>query len=60
MCILTSAICYWRNKKIAEGGTTKSIAEKLHLSPKTVETHRTQLMDRLNSYDIAGLVRFAI
>lgn len=45
---------------IAEGGTTKSIAEKLHLSPKTAETHRAQLMDRLNIHDIPGLVRFAI
>jgi DNA-binding NarL/FixJ family response regulator len=45
---------------IAEGNTTKAIARKLDLGPKTVETHRTQLMDALDIHDIAGLVRYAI
>lgn len=45
---------------IAEGNTTKEIATKLTLSVKTVETHRTQLMERLDIHDIAGLVRYAI
>ena len=45
---------------VAEGFTTKEIASKLHVSPKTVETHRTQLMSELEIHDIAGLVRFAI
>jgi DNA-binding NarL/FixJ family response regulator len=45
---------------IAEGHTTKEIAVKLNLSTKTVETHRTQLMDRLGIHDVAGLVRYAI
>ncbi|MGE0823608.1 MAG: response regulator [Candidatus Binatia bacterium] len=45
---------------IAEGNTTKEIAAKLALSVKTVETHRTQLMERLDIHDIAGLVRYAI
>ncbi|MEW6207427.1 MAG: response regulator transcription factor [Acidobacteriota bacterium] len=45
---------------IAEGNTTKEIAVKLNLSVKTVETHRTQLMDRLSIHDVAGLVRYAI
>lgn len=45
---------------IAEGNTTKEIAAKLGLSVKTVETHRTQLMERLDIHDIAGLVRYAI
>jgi len=45
---------------IAEGHTTKEIATILGLSPKTVETHRTQLMERLNLHDVAGLVRYAI
>ena len=45
---------------VAEGDTTKQIARKLHVSPKTVETHRTQLMNELEIHDIAGLVRFAI
>jgi DNA-binding NarL/FixJ family response regulator len=45
---------------IAEGHTTKEIARTLHLSHKTVETHRMQLMDRLDIHDVAGLVRYAI
>lgn len=45
---------------IAEGRSTKDIARALHISVKTVETHRAQLMDRLNIHDIAGLVRYAI
>jgi DNA-binding NarL/FixJ family response regulator len=45
---------------IAEGATTKTIAQKLNLSAKTVETHRTELMNRLDIHDIAGLVRYAI
>lgn len=45
---------------IAEGYTTKEIANMLNVSIKTVDTHRTQLMERLNIHDIAGLVRYAI
>ena len=45
---------------IAEGDTTFEIAQKLNISVKTVETHRMQLMERLDIHDIAGLVRFAI
>jgi len=45
---------------IAEGQTTKAIALILKISPKTVEYHRAQLMDRLNIHDIPGLVRFAL
>ncbi len=45
---------------IAEGKTTKEIANRLNLSIKTVETHRAQLMERLNIHDVAGLVKFAI
>jgi DNA-binding NarL/FixJ family response regulator len=45
---------------IAEGNTTKEIAKKLSISVKTVETHRMQLMERLDIHDIAGLVRFAL
>jgi DNA-binding NarL/FixJ family response regulator len=45
---------------IAEGHTTKEIARTLHLSDKTVETHRMQLMERLDIHDVAGLVRYAI
>lgn len=45
---------------IAEGYTTQEMATLLNISVKTVETHRMQLMDRLDIHDIAGLVRFAI
>lgn len=45
---------------LAEGHSTRDIAERLHLSGKTVESHRAQLMDRLNIHDVPGLVRFAI
>ena len=45
---------------IAEGHTTQAIAQELNISIKTVETHRMQLMERLDIHDIAGLVRYAI
>jgi DNA-binding NarL/FixJ family response regulator len=45
---------------IAKGLTTREIALQLNISEKTVETHRTQLMERLDIHDIAGLVRYAI
>jgi DNA-binding NarL/FixJ family response regulator len=45
---------------IAEGNTTKRIAQMLNISVKTVETHRSQLMEQLDIHDVAGLVRCAI
>ena len=45
---------------IAEGQTNQQMASTLNLSIKTVETHRAQLMDRLDIHDVAGLVRYAI
>jgi DNA-binding NarL/FixJ family response regulator len=45
---------------IAEGQNTKSIAELLQVSPKTVEYHRMKLMNCLNVHDVPGLVRFAL
>jgi DNA-binding NarL/FixJ family response regulator len=45
---------------IAEGRTTKEIAFSLELSVKTVETHRRQVMERLQIFDVPGLVRFAL
>jgi DNA-binding NarL/FixJ family response regulator len=45
---------------IAEGRSTKEIAQHLDLSVKTVETHRTELMERLGIHGVAGLVRYAI
>ncbi len=45
---------------IAEGKSTRDIAEALHLSVKTIETHRAQLMERLEIYDTASLVKYAL
>jgi DNA-binding NarL/FixJ family response regulator len=45
---------------VAGGSSTKEIAGMLSLSAKTVDTHRAQLMDRLNIYDVPGLVRYAL
>jgi DNA-binding NarL/FixJ family response regulator len=45
---------------IAEGNSTQEIANMLSISVKTVETHRMQLMERLDIHDVVGLVRFAI
>ena len=47
-------------KAIASGRTTKLIAYDLGLSIKTIETHRAQIMERLDIHDVAGLVRFSI
>ena len=45
---------------IAAGKTTKAIARSLSISVKTVETHRSLLMERLSIRDVAGLVRYAL
>ena len=45
---------------VAEGRTTKQIAHRLGISPKTVEAHRAAIMDRIGIRDLAGLVRFAL
>jgi DNA-binding NarL/FixJ family response regulator len=45
---------------IAEGKNTKEIAYDLAISVKTVESHRLQLMERLNIRDVPGLVRYAV
>ena len=45
---------------VAEGHSTRDIAARLHLSVKTIESHRGQLMDRLGIHDVPGLVRLAI
>ncbi len=47
-------------KMIARGLTTKQIATSLQISIKSVETHRTQLMNKLDIHNVAGLVRYAI
>jgi DNA-binding NarL/FixJ family response regulator len=45
---------------VAEGKSTKEVAQILDLGVKTVETHRSQIMERLQIHDIAGLVRYAV
>ena len=45
---------------LAEGRTGTEIAQRLSLSPKTVETYRARLVEKLGIRDVAGLVRFAI
>ncbi len=45
---------------VAEGKSTKEIAFALEISVKTVETHRAQIMERLEIHDVAGLVKYAM
>jgi len=45
---------------VVEGKTSAQIAEILYLSPKTVETYRSRLMQKLHIHDVPGLVKFAI
>lgn len=45
---------------IVKGMTSKEIARKLYISPRTVDTHRSNLMDKLDLHNTADLVRFAI
>lgn len=47
-------------RMIAQGMTSKKIAEKLCLSSSTVNTHRANLMQKLDIHDTASLVHFAI
>jgi DNA-binding NarL/FixJ family response regulator len=45
---------------LVDGIRAKEIAARLALSPKTVDTYRSSLMRKLEIYDVAGLVKFAI
>jgi len=45
---------------LAEGKTTRQIATHLNISVKTIETHRQQVMDKLNMHSIAELTKYAI
>ena len=47
-------------QSISEGKSVREIGESLHISPKTVETHRRNIMERLNIRSVAGLTRYAI
>ncbi len=45
---------------IAQGYTNRQIAEILHISPKTVDVHRSRLMKKLDLHNVADLTRYAI
>ena len=45
---------------LAEGKSTKEIASSLHLSVKTIETHRNKIMEKLDIHSIAELTKYAI
>lgn len=45
---------------LAEGGTVKQIAQRLHVSHKTVEAHRLRIMNKLNVDTVAQLTKYAI
>jgi two-component system response regulator NreC len=45
---------------VAEGHSTAQIANSLHVSVKTIESHRQRLMEKLNTRGIAGLTKYAI
>jgi two-component system, NarL family, response regulator NreC len=45
---------------IAEGFTSRTVAERLGLKPKTVENHRAAIMEKLGIHTTAGLVRYAL
>ncbi|HOO41826.1 MAG TPA: response regulator transcription factor [Syntrophales bacterium] len=47
-------------QQIAEGHPTKEIALRLHVSVKTIETHRRQIMEKLNLFSVAELTKYAI
>lgn len=47
-------------KLVADGLSNKEIGDKLFISHRTVDTHRTNLMNKLQLHNVAGMVRFAI
>jgi DNA-binding NarL/FixJ family response regulator len=44
---------------VAAGLTSKQIARKLNISPRTVSKHRENMMRKLELHDMSGLIRFA-
>ena len=47
-------------KLVVEGKTVREIADMLVVSPKTVEWHKTSLMNKLNIHSKTDLIKFAI
>jgi DNA-binding NarL/FixJ family response regulator len=47
-------------KLITEGHALAQIAEQLHISPKTITTHKTHLMEKLGVANNADLIRYAL
>ena len=45
---------------IAEGKSTKEVADSLSVSVKTIETHRRNIMEKLNLHSVAELTKYAI
>jgi DNA-binding NarL/FixJ family response regulator len=45
---------------LAQSNSSKEVAQKLDISAKTVENHRTNLMRKLGVHDVAGVIRFVI
>jgi DNA-binding NarL/FixJ family response regulator len=45
---------------LAEGLTNKEVASTLHISVKTAETHRTNIMRKLDLHSVSELVRYAV
>lgn len=45
---------------LAEGLSTKNIAAHLHVSIKTIETHRQHIMEKINTRSIADLIKYAV
>jgi DNA-binding CsgD family transcriptional regulator len=47
-------------QKVVEGFSSTQIAQQLQISPKTVESHRARIMQKLHLHDVPSLVRYAI
>ncbi len=47
-------------KLVADGHSSAEIGAKLHLSPKTVDSYRSRMMQKLHLSDLAGVIKFAI
>jgi len=45
---------------VAEGKSSREIAERLAISSKTVDTYRSRLMHKINAKNVAGVIKFAI